>query len=496
MASVDPERSEWDVVVLGGGAAGENAAQYATQWSGMEAVIVEDALLGGECSYWACMPSKGLLRPVEVLESARHVPGVSSLVAGARLDVPAVLARRDAIVNGLSDASQVQWALGAGIDVVRGYGRLTGERTVSVTTGTGRTRTLTARRAVVVANGSAPAVPNIVGLSEARPWTSADATTMREVPERLLVLGGGVVACEAATWMRGLGAEVTLLYRARLLSKNEPFAGRLVADGLRAAGVRLRPGCIPVRVDRADARDTGVGALHGGEVTVTLDDGTVLRADEILVATGRRPLTGDLGLSSVGLPDGGWLEVDDHQTVTAVPGEWLYAVGDACGRSLLTHMGKYQARVAGEVIAARAAGLQPPDDRTGPFSSYEGHRAVPQVVFTVPEVGSVGMTEHEAAAAGLDVETVEYDMAALAGTFVMREDYRGRAKLVVDAASDVLLGATFAGSGVSELVHSATTAVVARMTTAQLWHAVPGYPTASEVWLRLLEGLSARRHAR
>ncbi|MFE1754434.1 dihydrolipoyl dehydrogenase family protein [Streptomyces anandii] len=484
-ATVDPDRSAWDVIVLGGAAAGENAAQYASRFSGLSSVLVEDALLGGECSYWACMPSKALLRPVEVVDAAARLPGVS-----AELRAAEVLARRDRVINHLDDGSQVSWALGAGIDVVRGYGRLAGERTVDVTRPDGSVRTLTARHAVVVDTGSRPAVPDVPGLRAALPWTSRDVTTMREVPRRVVVLGGGVVACESATWLRGLGAsEVSVVHRGdRLLSRQEPFAGELVGEALRETGVRLLPGRNFSRVKRSDPAGTGHGRVHGGEVTVTLDDGTVLVADELVVATGRVPNTEDIGLDTVGLDPGGNLPVDDHQCVRGVTGDWLYAVGDVCGRALLTHMGKYQARIAGEVIAARARGAAELP------SAAAGHVGLPQVVFTDPEVGSAGTTEAQAREAGVDVEVVEYDLAALAGTYVLREDYRGRAKLVVDRASDTVVGATFAGAGIAELVHSATTAIVGRIPVSTLWHVVPSYPTVSEIWLRLLETLRAQRH--
>ncbi|MFR9794787.1 dihydrolipoyl dehydrogenase family protein [Streptomyces sp. MS06] len=484
-AAVDPDRSEWDVVVLGGAAAGENAAQYASRYSGLSSVLVEDHLLGGECSYWACMPSKALLRPVEVVDAATHLPGVS-----ARLDAAGVLARRDLVINGLDDASQVKWALDTGIDVVRGYGRLAGERTIVVTRPDGSTRTLTARHAVVVDTGSRPAVPDVPGLRAALPWTSRDVTTMSEVPRRVVVMGGGVVACEAATWLHGLGAEVTVVHRGeRLLARNEPFAGEIVGEELRKSGVRLLPGRRLSRVERSDARDTGEGRVHGGEVSVTLDDGTVLVADEVVAATGRTPNTGDIGLETVGVSPGGYLDVDDQQCVRGAGGTWLYAIGDVCGRALLTHMGKYQARIAGEAIALRAGGSADLP------SAAAGHTGLPQVVFTTPEVGSAGMTERRARGAGLDVETVEYDLAALAGTYVMRPDYRGRAKLVIDRAGDLVVGATFVGAGVAELVHSATTAIVGRVPLPTLWHVVPSYPTAGEVWLRLLETLRAQRRA-
>jgi pyruvate/2-oxoglutarate dehydrogenase complex dihydrolipoamide dehydrogenase (E3) component len=495
-ASVDPDRSEWDVIVLGGAAAGENAAQYAGQFSGLSTVLVEAALLGGECSYWACMPSKGLLRPVEVLETARHLPGVASLVEGAGLDVEAVLARRDAIVGNHSDEGQLRWALGADIDVIRGYGRLAGERTVAVTGPDGGVRTLTARQAVVIDTGSTAFVPDVPGLRDALPWTSQDVTNLREVPGRVAVLGGGVVACEAATWLRGLGAEVTVVHRGHgLLSRQEPFAGELVAAGLREKGCRLAFGRSATAVRREDTRDSGFGRVHGGAVTVSLDDGSELVVDEIVVATGRVPNTADIGLPSVGLPAEGFLAVDDHQAVRGVDGQWLYAVGDVCGRALLTHMGKYQARVAGEVITARALGRTADEALAGRLSAAAGHRALPQVTFTDPEVGSVGMTERRARDAGLDVETAEYDMAALAGTYLLREDYTGRAKLVIDSATDTVVGATFVGTGIADLVHSATVAVAGRVPLSVLWHAVPSYPTPSEVWLRLLETLDHARRS-
>lgn len=495
-ASVDPDRTEWDVIVLGGAAAGENAAQYASQFSGLSSVLVEAGLLGGECSYWACMPSKGLLRPIELLDNSKHLPGVAELVGDKGVDVSAVLARRDTIVHNLDDSSQVDWAVSTGIDVVRGYGRLTGERTIEVTKPDGSTRTLTARHAIVVDTGSSASVPPIPGLREALPWTSRDVTNLHEVPRRVVVLGGGVVACEAATWLRGLGvSELTLVYRdSNLLRANEPFAGELVGGELAEAGVTLRPGRNIAEVERPDVKDTGVGHPHGGEVRVTLDDGTVILADEIVVAAGRRPNTDDIGLTSVGLDNGGFLDVDDHQAVRGVEGEWLYAIGDACGRALLTHMGKYQARIVGEVIAERAAGRQPDTAEFSRFSSAAGHGGHPQVTFTNPEVGSAGLTEKQAREAGIDVETVEYDLAALAGTYVLRDDYVGRAKLVIDSAADVVVGATFVGTGIAELVHSATVAIVAKVPLPTLWHVVPSYPTASEIWLRLLETLNENRH--
>ncbi|MFC7431138.1 MULTISPECIES: dihydrolipoyl dehydrogenase family protein [unclassified Agrococcus] len=462
-----------DVIVIGGGPVGENAAQYAIEGSSRTAVLVEAELVGGECSYWACMPSKALLVPASVRSLAQHMPGLG---AQAPLDVEAVLARRDAFTSGWDDGGQVQWAEGAGIEVVRGRGRLVGERTVVV----GDT-TLVARHAVVIATGSVPVAPPIEGLEHALPWGSRDATSMHEVPGSILVVGGGVVACEAATWLAALGARVTLAVRGGLLSRLEPEAGAAVEEGLRAAGVDVRLGVDVQAVRRDDPRDTGTGHVHGGAVTTTID-GEEIVTDEILVATGRRPATDDLGLEAVGL-DG--IEVDGLQRVAGAEG-WLYAAGDVAGRWQLTHMGKHEARIAGEVVARVAEGGSA-DDVVGVADD-----PLTQVVFTDPEVAAVGMTQREAEGAGIRVERVAIDLA-VAGTALARDDAGGTVVAIVDADRDVLVGATLVGHGVAELLHAATVAVAASVPTARLWHAVPAYPTASEIWLRVVETLRRQR---
>jgi dihydrolipoamide dehydrogenase len=295
----------------------------------------------------------------------------------------------------------------------------------------------------------------------------------------------------------GLGAaEVTIVEGGpRLLGRLEPFASDLVRESLEAAGVKVCLGTRLGAVGSREVNDAGEGWLHGGEVAATLDNGDTITVDEIVVAAGRTPNSDDVGLESVGLKPGGFVEVDDHFAVQGVDGEWLYAIGDLIGRALLTHMGKYQARLCGEVIAARATG-KPLDG--GPYSVHADvadHGAVPQVTFTDPEVASVGLTEQQARDAGLDVEAVEYDLASLAGTYLIDENYKGRAKLVLDRAGDTLIGATFAGAGTAELLHSATVAVVGQVSVAALWHAVPSYPTVSEIWLRLLETLQQKRRS-
>ena len=481
------ETGAYDIVVIGGGAVGENAAQYAMAGSDLTAVIIEHELLGGECSYWACMPSKVLLTPSDVLDHAENVPGVASVLSGDRVDVDATLARRERFTHGLDDSSQVKWAEGVGIEVIRGHARLSGEREVTV-----GDRTVRARRAVVLATGSTAKIAPIDGLDAALPWTSRDATNVHEVPQRLAIIGGGVVACEAATWFASFGTKVTLLVRDdRLLRNVAEFAADAVLDGLRSVGVRVLLKTSPTSVARAAPQDTGYGRIHGGPVSVrsTQGDGRehLLEVDEVLAATGRSPGTGDLGLDAVGLDDlsssGGFIPVDDSMRVVGVEGDWLFAVGDVNGRALLTHQGKYQARVCGDVIAASARG----DSLQGPrYVASSDHTAVPQVIFTRPEVASVGSSESALRESGLDVRRLELSMA-VAGTAVQRDDHAGAAELLLDRHTGVILAATFVGPSASTHLYPATIAVSAGLTLDQLWHAVPAYPTPSELWLRLCE---------
>ncbi len=464
---------EYDLIVLGGGPVGENVADRAVQ-GGLTAIIVESELVGGECSYWACMPSKALLRSAQALRAAQHVAGASQAVTG-KLDVRAVFERRDSFTSNWSDDGQVKWLDSAGIDLARGHGRLTGEREVTVTDADGATRVLRARHAVAISTGSDAVIPPIEGLRESAPWTSREATSAEELPESLAVIGGGVVAVEMATAYAALGSRVTVIARSGLLGGLEPFAGERVAAGLKELGVDVRT-------------DTGTVSVHRGPdgVTVTLDGGEEINATEVLAATGRSPRSGDIGLDVVGLEPGRWIETDD---TLRVPGsDWLYAVGDVNGRVLLTHQGKYQARAAGDVIVARAQGDDVDDSPWGRHVATADQAAVPQVTFSIPEVGSVGLTEAQAVEAGIAVKAIDYDLGWIAGASLYEDGFEGQARLVIDIDRDVVIGATFVGPEVAELVHAATVAIVGEVPIARLWHAVPSYPTVSEIWLRLLEG--------
>jgi dihydrolipoamide dehydrogenase len=460
------EAAEYDLIVIGAGAVGENVADRAVQ-GGLSVVIVESELVGGECSYWACMPSKTLLRAGAALRGAREAPGAAEVVSGG-VDALAALRRRDAVVHDWDDSSQVSWLDKTGIALVRGHGEITGVREVTV-----GDRVLRGRHAVAVCTGSAALLPDVPGIAEAGLWTSREATSAHEVPASLVVIGGGVVACEMATAFASFGTAVTMIVRSAPLKGYEPFVSDRVAAGLRALGVEVRTGVEVARVER------------DGDVLVTLDDGSTVRAAEGLVATGRVPRTQGLGLASVGVDASGWLDVDDTLLVRGT--DWLYAVGDVNGRVLLTHEGKYQARAAGDVIAARARGR---DVDTAPWGTHVAtadHAATPLVIFTEPQVASVGLTAARAEADGIRVRTLDYDLSWVAGATTYSDSYEGTARAVVDDDRGVLVGATFVGQDVAELLHAATIAIVGEVPLSRLWHAVPPYPTLSEVWLRWLE---------
>ena len=443
------------MIVIGAGPAGEVVAGRLAD-NGLSVAICEQELVGGECSFYACMPSKALVRPGELVGEAGRVPGVQ--LASDAVNARAALARRDEVIHDRDDSGMLPWLEERGIELIRERARFEGERRVAA-----GDDTLLARKAVVVATGSVASLPPIDGLAEAEPWTNREGTTAKVVPESLLIIGGGPVGCELAQAWRSLGSEVALLEVAeRVLANEEEFAAEQVTAALRDDGVKLRTEVEILAVARDDAR------FH-----VTLGDGETIETNELMVAAGRKPRTSDLGVETLGLEPGAALSVDDRLAVDGH--EWLYAIGDVNGRALLTHSGKYQARVAADVILGRDA--RAATDASGP----------PRVTFTDPQIAAVGLTLAAAEDAGINARAVDVTTSGNAGGSFHGRNTEGTSRLVVDEDRRVLVGATFVGYQTAEMLHAATIAITAKVSLDELWNAIPVFPTRTEVWLRLLE---------
>jgi pyruvate/2-oxoglutarate dehydrogenase complex dihydrolipoamide dehydrogenase (E3) component len=477
------QEHDYDIVVIGSGPSGREVSLHSAK-NGFSVALIESKLVGGDCAYFACVPSKALLRPPEALEEARQVEGARQAVAG-NLGIESVFSRRDTFVDHWDDAKLTNMVEEGGVHILRGHGRLHGRKRVTVTSADGVSTSLIACHAVVLSTGSSPAIPDVPGLAEAKPWTSRDATSAKKVPQRLAIMGDGPVACEMADAWSALGAKITILSRhERILDRYEPFVGEQLSAAFAKRGISIRTKVNVTRVNRS-----GTNA----PIEIQLDDGTTVDTDQLLVAVGRKPNTRDIGLETVGLKPQQWLDVDDTCLVRGgLEGEndWLYAVGDINHRALLTHVGKYQGRACAKAILARAKGTSIDDDQSAEWSqsvAKADHDMIPQVIFTDPQVASVGLTERDAKGLGLNTRSVDSDIGMLPGAQLKEEGYVGHARLVIDEHNQVIVGATFLGPEVSDLMHSATVAIVGRVTINRLWHAVPSFPTVTEVWTQLLE---------
>ena len=444
--------ARYDAVVLGAGPAGEVAVSR-LNGQGLKVALVERELVGGECGYWACIPSKTLLRPPEARSEAERSAGV----AAPELSWPEVAAYRDTMIRYLDDSAQVSGYREEGVDVFRGEGRIAGRGHVEVDG-----QVLQTDR-IIVATGSDASIPPIDGLEQTGYWTNREATTLAEIPESIVILGGGPVGVELGQLMRRFGARVTIVeHGERLLSREGPAVGELIAQSLRNEGLEIRLGAKATAVERRD-----------GERMVRLDDGDQVSGRELLVATGRAPRVHGIGLESIGIdpgPEG--LEVDER--CRAAEGVW--AIGDVTGVMALTHVGMYQGRITAQDIA----GGQPRAD----------YAAIPRVVFSDPEVAAVGLTEQQARQDGIEIATARVALAgAIARPSTYEENPRGELGLIADNQRQVLIGAWAVAPMASEWIHYAALAIKTQTPLAVLRDTVAQFPTFTEAYLNGLEHL-------
>jgi pyruvate/2-oxoglutarate dehydrogenase complex dihydrolipoamide dehydrogenase (E3) component len=444
--------NSYDAVVIGAGPAGEVAASR-LHAGGLRTALVERELVGGECAYWACIPSKTLLRPAEVRHEASRVAGTSEPEQRWR----EIAEYRDFMIRNLDDSKQVSGYRQEGVDVHKGAGRIVAEGTVEVAG-----ERLSAEH-IIIASGSDPHIPPIGGLEQAGYWTNREATTLNEIPGSVVILGGGPVGIEIGQFLRRFGADVTLIHDGpRLLAREESRVGDLLAETLAAEGIDLRIG--------ADATAVAHG---GGKRTVTLADGQHVSGDQLIVATGRTPRAGELGLDAVGIAAGPkGIDVDERCRA----GERVWAIGGVTGVMTFTHVAKYQARIACADIFGEPARAD--------------YSAIPRVVFCDPEIAAVGLTVTSAREQGIDVASTSITLAdQISRPWTHEKDPGGELGVIADRERKVLIGAWAVSPLASEWIHYAALAIKTRAPLAVLRDTVAQFPTYSEAYLKAIEAL-------
>lgn len=445
-------RERYDAVVIGAGPAGEVAASRLPKL-GLRTALIERELVGGECAYWACIPSKTLLRPPEARAEARRAAGLGEPEQRWR----EIVAYRDYMTRDLDDSGAVKGYEDVGVRVHKGEGRIRAPGRIEV-----GSEELEAER-IVIATGSDPAVPPIEGLAEAGFWTNREATQLSEVPENVVVLGGGPVGIELGQMLRRYGAGVTIVQASeRLIDREDPAVGELIAAALREDGIELRLG-----------QEAKAVRVENGRRVLELEDGEELSGEQLLVATGRRPRAGGVGVEALGVEpnERGAIPIDERCRVT----DGVWAIGDVTGVSLFTHVGKYQARIAVDDIAGRE-----------PKADY---RSIPRVVFSDPEIAAVGLTAAQAREQGIDVAEGRADLMRIARTETYGEGLGGQLGVLADRDRRVLVGAWAVGPLAGEWIHQAVLAIKTETSVDVIRDTVAQFPTFSESYLTAVEAL-------
>lgn len=442
----------FDAIVLGMGPGGEVAAGRLIA-GGKKVAIVERELIGGECAYWACIPSKTLLRPPEVRSEARRAAGAGT----PSLELSQLFDYRDYMVRDLDDSGQVEGYEGQGATVFKGEGRITGPGKIEVDG-----ETLEAEH-IIVATGSDATIPPIEGLEDVPVWTNREATTLKEVPQRAVLVGGGPVGIELGQMLARFGSEVTIVQHAdRLINREDPQVGELIKGYLEEEGIDVRAG-----------RRVTKTRKEGDATTVELDDGSEVITDVVVIGAGRAPRIQDIGLESVGIePDKKGLPIDEYCRLA----EGLWALGDATGVALFTHVAMYQGRIVADNILGK--------------ERQADYRGIPRVVFSDPEIAAAGLSEEQADEQGIEAATATVELPnVIARPWTYEENPRGHLGLVADRKRRVLVGAWAVAPLAGEWIHQASQAIRAEIPIEKLLDSVAQFPTYSEAYLKALEKL-------